>query len=112
MAIVAIMVTSPLMAAKEGIVEDSNAMCDLIVQLGSVFRMLRTFAFIGAGFLIAGWAWGYISKGEAKIDDLKKQGSGLLVGFILLFVIGLILEFLIGVGNGEWVCEQQLTDIF
>jgi hypothetical protein len=68
--------------------------CILILQMMPVFRTLRTLAFVGAAFMIAGWAWGYISKGEAKMDDLKKQGIGLLVGFTLLFGIGIVLQFL------------------
>ena len=58
-----------------------------------VFRILRTLAFVGAAFIIAGWAWGYISKGEVKLDDLQKKGTGMLVGFVLLFGIGIVLSF-------------------
>ena len=89
-AIVGMMVASPAFAAV-----NESAMCLFMNDLRGVFNMLRTFAFIGAAFLIAGWAWGYISKGEAKMDDLKNKGSGLLVGFILLFSVGLILQFLV-----------------
>ena len=89
-AIVGMMVASPAFA-----VVNESAMCLFMNDLRGVFNMLRTFAFIGAAFLIAGWAWGYISKGEAKMDDLKNKGSGLLVGFILLFSVGLILQFLV-----------------
>lgn len=89
-AIIGMMVASPAFA-----VVNESAMCLFMNDLRGVFNMLRTFAFIGAAFLIAGWAWGYISKGEAKMDDLKNKGSGLLVGFILLFSVGLILQFLV-----------------
>ena len=65
MAIIGMMVASPAFAAVRG-----NAICLLLNDLKGVFNMLRTFAFIGAAFMIAGWAWGYISKGEAKMDDL------------------------------------------
>ena len=68
--------------------------CMLIGSMQGVFRTLRTLAFVGAGFMIAGWAWGYITAGDAKIDDLKKKGTGLLVGFTLLFGIGIVLQFL------------------
>ncbi|MDR0741288.1 MAG: hypothetical protein LBF28_00755 [Rickettsiales bacterium] len=70
--------------------------CALVNSMQGVFRTLRTLAFIGAAFMIAGWAWGYISKGEISggIDDLKKKGVGLLVGFTLLFSIGIVLSFL------------------
>ena len=68
--------------------------CTLIASMQGVFKTLRTLAFVGAGFMIAGWAWGYITAGEAKMDDLKKKGTGLLVGFTLLFGIGIVLQFL------------------
>lgn len=68
--------------------------CILINSMQGVFKTLRTLAFVGAAFCIAGWAWGYISKGEAKMDELKTKGIGLLVGFTLLFSIGIVLQFL------------------
>lgn len=89
-AIIGMMVASPAFA-----VVNESALCLFMNDLRGVFNMLRTFAFIGAAFLIAGWAWGYISKGEAKMDDIKNKGSGMLVGFILLFSVGLILQFLV-----------------
>ena len=70
-----------------------NGMCDLLLRLQGVFNILRIMAFIGAAFYIAGWAWEFISKGEAKLDDVKKRGIGLLVGFSLLFMVGLVLSF-------------------
>ncbi len=70
-------------------------MCELIKSMQGVFKTLRILAFVGAGFYMAGWAWDYISKGEAKMDDMKKKGIGLLVGFTLLFAIGVILSFLL-----------------
>ena len=96
MAIIGMMVASPAFAAVRG-----NAICLLLNDLKGVFNMLRTFAFIGAAFMIAGWAWGYISKGEAKMDDLKNKGTGLLIGFILLFSVGLILQFLLSAAGGS-----------
>lgn len=68
--------------------------CVLIASMQSVFKTLRTLAFVGAAFFIAGWAWGFISKGDAPTEDLKKKGTGLLVGFTLLFSIGTVLSFL------------------
>lgn len=70
-----------------------NGLCELIEQMYGVFTTLRTLAFVGAAFVIAGWAWGYISKGEVKKDDLKDKGTGMLVGFVMLFGIGIILSF-------------------
>jgi len=96
MAIISMMVASPAFAT----VNDS-AMCLFMKDLRGVFNMLRTFAFIGAAFMIAGWAWGYISSGKAEIKDLKDKGTGLLVGFILLFSVGLILQFLVSASGGR-----------
>lgn len=95
-AIIGLMVASPAFAAVQ-----ENAICLLLNDLKGVFNMLRTFAFIGAAFMIAGWAWGYISSGKAEIKDLKDKGTGLLVGFILLFSIGLILQFLLSASGGR-----------
>lgn len=82
------------MAAAAGTAVDTTAVCGLVVELEKVFQIMRTLAFVGAAFSIAGWAWGYISKGDAGMDDLKKKGTGLLVGFILLFGMGFIFQFL------------------
>ncbi len=67
-AIIAAMVSVPAMAAPS-----TNGLCQLIQQMQGVFNILRTLAFVGAAFVIAGWAWGYISKGEVKMDDLQKR---------------------------------------
>jgi hypothetical protein len=102
-AIIGLMVASPAFAA--GV--NGSALCSVLGQLKGVFDMLRTFCFIGAAFTIAGWAWGYISKpGDMKMEDLKTKGSGLLVGFILLFSVGLILQFLVMAANGTWGCPE------
>ena len=72
----------------------NNGLCALISQMYGVFEILRTLAFVGAAFIIAGWAWGYISKpGDFNLEDLKKKGTGMLIGFILLFGIGIVLSF-------------------
>ena len=103
-AIIAAMVANPAFA-----VVNEKAICVFLRDLRGVFNMLRTFAFIGAAFLIAGWAWGYISKGEAKMDDLKNKGTGLLIGFILLFSVGLILQFLVSAsGARTFDCPELL----
>ncbi len=104
-AIVAAMVANPSFA-----VVNEKAICVFLRDLRGVFNMLRTFAFIGAAFLIAGWAWGYISKGEAKMDDLKIKGTGLLIGLILLFSVGLILQFLVSAsGARTFDCPELLN---
>ncbi|MDR1361000.1 MAG: hypothetical protein LBJ18_01670 [Rickettsiales bacterium] len=73
--------------------------CALIGSMQGVFKTLRTLAFVGAAFCIAGWGWGFIAAGEAKMDDLKKRGIGLLVGFTLLFGIAVVLQFLPGISG-------------
>ncbi len=95
-AIIAMMVSVPAFAAV-----NESAICGLMKELKGVFGLLRTLAFIGAAFYIAGWAWEFISKGEAKADDIKKKGTGLLVGFVLLFSIGVLLSVLVSTSGGK-----------
>lgn len=72
----------------------NNGLCVLISQMYGVFKILRTLAFVGAAFIIAGWAWGYIKDGKGvDMEELRKRGTGMLVGFILLFGIGIVLSF-------------------
>lgn len=73
--------------------------CILISSMQGVFKTLRTLAFVGAAFFIATWAWGFIQKGDVGMDDLKNKGTGLLVGFTLLFGIGIVLQFLPGISG-------------
>ena len=73
--------------------------CALIAGMQNVFRTLRTLAFAGAAFFIAQWAWGYIKAGDVKMDDVQAKGTGLLVGFTLLFGIGMVLQFLPGISG-------------
>ncbi|MDE6250115.1 MAG: hypothetical protein K2M34_00570 [Alphaproteobacteria bacterium] len=82
----------------------SNNICELVTKMGTLFGTLRTLAFIGAAFIIAGWAWGYISKpGDLKLEDVKTKGMGMLVGFILLFSVGVIISVFMDGG----VCESE-----
>jgi len=79
--------------------EVSPSMCALIGQMQKVFKLLRILAFVGAGFYMASWAWDYIVNAGGKdgiIADVKKKGIGLLVGFTLLFAIGVVISFLLG----------------
>lgn len=103
---------SAAMAAPAGVGGVNNSgLCDLIGQMYGVFQILRTLAFVGAAFIIAGWAWGYISKGEVKMDDLQKKGTGMLVGFVLLFGIGIVLQFFLSsAGLGLIGCENVILD--
>ena len=107
-AMIAAMTAFPAIAASgDGSAGGINgeAICTLVKQLAEVFKMLRVFAFIGAAFMIAGWAWGYISSGKVgdkdAMGELKSKGTALLVGFILLFSVGLILQFLLSASGGR-----------
>lgn len=90
----------------------ASPMCDLIGKMQSVFKILRILAFVGAGFYMAGWAWTYISDpGKMKMDDVKTKGIGLLVGFTLLFAIGVVLSFLLSAAQpgGTLDCPEITT---
>lgn len=89
-AIVGIMATSVAKAAEAGLNINTNALCGLFQQFGGIFKVLRTLAFVGAAFILAGWAWGWISGGKVELDDVKKKGIGMLVGFVVLFGVGAI----------------------
>ena len=80
-------------ASAASLVEKTNV-CALIKEFQGIFGLLRTLAFLGAGFLIAGWAWGYISGGKEikAMDEVKNKGLSMLIGFILLFGIGTFLQ--------------------
>lgn len=93
---------------------DTSGLCGIITQMYDVFKILRTLAFVGAAFIIAGWAWGYIKDGGGKdgmIEDLKKKGTGMLVGFVLLFGIGVVLQFFVFSKSGLDLmgCENIIT---
>lgn len=100
-ALIAMMASVPAFAA-------DNGMCAAIVKLGGVFKLLRTMAFIGAAFYIAQWAWKYISSGDVKMEDVKNQGTALLVGFTLLFMIGVILSFLVSASSAKIFCGTEI----
>lgn len=89
---------------------NTSGLCALIGQMYGVFQILRTLAFVGAAFIIAGWAWGYISSGKVEMDDLRKKGTGMLVGFVLLFGIGVVLQFFLSsTGLGMIGCSDLIT---
>ena len=91
---------------------DTSGLCGIITQMYDVFKILRTLAFVGAAFIIAGWAWGYISKpADMKLEDLKTKGTGMLVGFVLLFGIGVVLQFFVFSKSGLNLmgCENIIT---
>ena len=87
--------------------------CVLIRGLQGVFRTLRTLAFAGAAFVMMAWAWQFISKGwtskdGASLEDAKGKGTGLLIGFAILFALGLIMQFLPGI-VADSQCQTELT---
>lgn len=98
-----------LAAAAAGV--SNNGLCALIGQMYDVFIILRTLAFVGAAFYIAKWAWGYISSGKFDLNDLKDKGTGMLVGFVLLFGIGIVLSFFLSsTGLGVIGCPELITN--
>lgn len=91
---------------------NADGLCGIINEMYDVFKILRTLAFVGAAFIIAGWAWGYISAGKGvDMEDLKKKGTGMLVGFVLLFGIGVVLQFFIfsDTGLSAIGCEEVIS---
>lgn len=92
---------------------NADGLCGIINEMYGVFKVLRTLAFVGAAFIIAGWAWGYISAGKGvDMEDLKKKGTGMLVGFVLLFGIGVVLQFFIfsNTGLSAIGCEDVISN--
>ncbi len=101
----------PALAAAAAGGVSNNGLCNLISQMYGVFKILRTLAFVGAAFIIAGWAWGYISSGKVDMEDLRKKGTGMLVGFVLLFGIGVVLSFFLSsTGLGIIGCPELITN--
>ena len=88
-----LIVSTFVMANLPAFAVENKGACDLIDSLKPIIQTLRTLAFIGAAFVLMDWAWGFIKAGEVKKEDLEKKGLGLLVGFFLLFGVGLILQF-------------------
>ena len=106
MAIIGIMVSAPAMAAV-----NQNGLCKLMDDFKGVFGLIRTLAFIGAAFIIANWAWGFISSGKVEIKDVKDKGTAMLVGFILLFMIGTILSFLMTTSGAQTIgCQAEILN--
>lgn len=97
-------------ATRAGGVAVGNGFCDLIVKMHDVFVLLRTLAFVGAAFIIAGWAWGMIKDGNVNQEDLRKKGTGMLVGFILLFTIGVVLSFFLSATGMGLFCSDVILN--
>lgn len=105
--IAGVLFMAPAMAATGGA---DQALCLLAEKFGDIFEIIRTLAFVGAGVTIAGWAWGYISAGKIEaVKEAKEKGIALLIGFILLFGVGTVLEIFIALTgeNGVLDCVPQ-----
>ncbi len=93
---------------------ETNGLCELITEMQSVFKIIRTFAFVGAGFILAKYAWEAISdKKIAGKDDMvtgiKTVGIPMIIGFVLLFGIGTVLQLFTSVSGMELIgCDKQL----
>lgn len=103
--------SSPAMAEGSGA---NSAICTLLRKLEPLFTTLSILAFVGAGFIIAGWAWGFISAGKVDMGDVKTKGISMIVGFVLLFAIGAVLQFLLSASsvNGILDCQDELVSMF
>ena len=90
-----------------------KAICDLMEQFGSIFSTLRLLAFIGAAFIIANWAWGYITKpADLKLEDVKTKGMGMLIGFVMLFAVGVIISIFMSMGGEGGSAGCDIKDMF
>lgn len=94
-ALIAIMTSMPVFAEDADKTLNAQPYCELFTKLHDIFKILQILAFVGAAFYIAGWAWDFISGGKAEMKTLKEKGTGLLVGFTLLFMIGVLLTFVL-----------------
>ena len=112
-AVIALMTSLPAFAAEKDFNVGTD-MCELIKSLQNVFHILRAAACIGAAFFIAGWAWSYIVNAGDKdkggtVEDLRKKGTSLLVGFSLLFLIGVVLSFIMSAAGLKLVGCTEFT---
>lgn len=90
---------------------ENEGLCLLAEKFGYIFSIVRTLAFIGAGITIAGWAWGYITAGKVDaIKEVKEKGIALLVGFMLLFGIGTLLQVFMSMAGpgGSLECDMNV----
>lgn len=115
-AIVGIMATGVANAAKE-LKIDESALCELFEQFGGIFSILRTLSFVGAAFVLAGWAWNWISGGKdgkstVNLDDVKTKGIGMLVGFVVLFGVGAIVTVFMNMAGAGGSLGCDVGDYF
>lgn len=81
---------------------EETAVCKLINDLKPIINTLRTLAFVGAAFVLMDWAWGFIKAGKVEKNDLQDKGIGMLVGFFLLFGVGMLLHFVGSKGGASF----------
>ena len=92
--------------------ESTSGVCELIDKLSPVIKTLRTLAFVGAAFVLMDWAWGFIKDGAVKKDDLKDKGIAMLVGFFLLFGVGVVLSLIASTGGQEYLgCVKKAFEV-
>ena len=93
---------------------DIGGMCELIAEMQDIFKLIRTLAFVGAGFMLAKYAWEAISTGKLNgeadlVKGAQKTGVPMLVGLILLFAIGTVLQVLSSATGAELMgCSTEL----
>lgn len=76
--------------------------CNIVSQLSGVFKTLRTLAFVGAAFFLLQFAWTTLTAKEIKMDDIMNKGLALLVGTLILFSVGVLINMLV---NGQLGCD-------
>lgn len=86
---------------------DTGSLCQLINELKGVFKILRILAFVGAAFIIASIGWeAIVAKKYDWAKDGKQHLMAMIIGFLLLFSVGVILQFLTsgraGCAGGDW----------
>ena len=105
--VAALLVSTPVFAATG----TDSGLCSLITELKGVFGTLRTLAFVGAGFILAKYAWEAITTGKINskdnmVEGVKTVGVPMIIGFVLLFSIGIVLSALL---SGRIIdCAEQL----
>ena len=104
--VVVFMMSVPAFAA----IGTDSGLCNLITKLKGVFGTLRTLAFVGAGFILAKYAWEAITSGKINqkdmVEGVKSVGVPMIIGFVLLFSIGIVLSALL---SGKVVeCANEL----
>lgn len=93
---------------------DINGMCELIAEMQDIFNLIKILAIVGAGFMLAKYAWEAISTGKLNnetdlVKGAQKIGLPMLIGLILLFAIGTILQVLTSATGAELIgCSTEI----